>query len=310
MEIILRQVIQGISTGMLLFVVSSGLTLVFGVLRVINFAHGSLYMLGAYLAVAVGGVLAATLGETGTFFAALLIVPVLVALIGAGLEFALFRQIYDKEHLLQLLLTYGLTLILGNVVRAIWGGGIYRLAKPDFLSGRITYEIGDFSLRLGKYDLFVIVVGLLIGAGLWYLLQRTRFGRITRAAVNNPDMVSALGINVDRVLTIAFMLGAWLAGIGGVLTIGDSSTALDMDAKIIVRAFAIVVIGGLGSFSGALIGSLLVGIVLSVGIVLPSVAPAPFDAIFSNIPAEALPFLAMALILILRPWGLLGKPER
>lgn len=309
MEIILRQVIQGISTGMLLFVVSSGLTLVFGVLRVINFAHGSLYMLGAYLAVAVGGVLSGMLTEGQAFFAALLIAPVLVAIIGAILEFTLFRRIYDKEHLLQLLLTFGLTLILGNVVRFIWGGGIYRLDKPEFLSGRITYDIGEMSLRIGRYDLFVIVIGLLIGAGLWFLLQRTRFGRITRAAVNNPDMVSALGIDVDRVLTIAFMLGAWLAGIGGVLTVGDSSTALDMDSRIIVRAFAIVVIGGLGSFSGALIGSLLVGIVLSVGIVLPSVAPAPFDAVFSNIPAEALPFFAMALILILRPWGLLGKPE-
>ncbi|MDQ7025259.1 MAG: branched-chain amino acid ABC transporter permease [Anaerolineae bacterium] len=310
MEIILRQVIQGISTGMLLFVVSSGLTLVFGVLRVINFAHGSLYMLGAYLAVAVGAAVTSIVGETGAFFVALLIAPILVAMIGAVLEFGLFRRIYGKEHLLQLLLTYGLTLILGNAVRIIWGGGIYRLGKPDFLRGRMTYDIGDFSLRLGKYDLFVIIVGLLIGVGLWFLLQKTRFGRITRAAVNNPDMVSALGINVDRVLTMAFMLGAWLAGIGGALTIGDSSTSLAMDSQIIIRAFAIVVIGGLGSFAGALIGSLLVGIVLSVGIVLPSVAPAPFDTFFSNIPAESMPFIAMALILILRPWGLLGKAER
>jgi branched-chain amino acid transport system permease protein len=310
MEIILRQVIQGISTGMTLFVVSSGLTLVFGVLRVINFAHGSLYMLGAYLAVAVSGLVIASLGETGAFFAALVVVPILVALIGAVLEFGLFKRIYNKEHLLQLLLTYGLTLVLGNAVRLVWGGGIYRMSKPEFLSGRINFEVLGLELRLGKYDLFVIFAGILIGAGLWYLLQRTRFGRITRAAVNNPDMVSALGINVDRILTIAFMLGAWLAGIGGVLTIGDSSTSLAMDSQIIVRAFAIVVIGGLGSFAGALIGSLLVGIVLAVGIVLPSVAPAPFDDIFSNIPAEALPFFAMALILILRPWGLLGKPER
>ena len=310
MEIILRQVIQGISIGMALFVVSSGLTLVFGVLRVINFAHGSLYMLGAYIGVAVAAFVIPTLGETGAFFAALLIAPVIVAIVGAVLEFLLFRRIYDKEHLLQLLLTYGLTLILGNVVRIIWGGGIYRLDKPEFLSGRINFDIGEFSLRIGRYDVFVILVGLLIGAGLWFLLQKTRFGRITRAAVNNPDMVSALGINVDRVLTIAFMLGAWLAGIGGVLTIGDSSTSLAMDSQIIVRAFAIVVIGGLGSFAGALIGSLLVGIVLSVGIVLPSVAPAPFDTFFTNIPAEALPFIAMALILVLRPWGLLGKPER
>jgi len=302
-EVLLSQIIAGISNGMLLFIITSGLTLVFGVLRVINFAHGSLYMLGAYLAVAVAGFIAT---EIWGFLAALLIVPFLVAGIGYVIERFLFKRIYRQEHLLQLLLTYGLTLILADVVRIIWGGSIYRVDRPDFLRGRL--EI--LGLRIPTYDLFLLVIGLLIGVGLWYLLQRTRFGRITRAAVTHPEMLSALGINVDRVFTLAFMLGSWLAGLGGALVAARASVSLDMDAEIIVQAFAIVVIGGLGSFAGALIGSLLVGITLSLGIVLPDLMPEPLDAVFRSIPPQALPFLAMAIILIIRPWGLLGKPER
>lgn len=302
-ERLLPQIIAGISDGMLLFIVSSGLTLVFGVLRVINFAHGSLYMLGAFIAVTIAGYFAS---EMMGLVAAILLVPFLVAIIGLLLERFLFRPIYNKEHLLQLLLTYGLTLILGDVARIIWGGDIYNMSKPDILRGRA--EI--FGLRLLKVDIVILIVGLVIVVALWFLLQRTRFGRITRAAVANPEMLGALGVNVERVFTQAFMLGAWLAGLGGALVATKQSVTLGMDAEIIIQAFAIVVIGGLGSFSGALIGSMLVGITLSLGIILPSIAPAPFDAFFSNVPTEALPFLAMAIILIIRPWGIFGKPER
>lgn len=303
LNVILNQLPAGIANGMLLFIVASGLTLVFGVLRVINFAHGSLYMLGAFIATAVAGYFTST---TVGLLVALLVVPVLVALLGFVLERFLFRPIYRREHLMQLLLTYGLTLILGDMVRIIWGGDIYRLPRPDFLRGRTEL----FGIRMLTVDIFLIVIGLLIGFGLWFLLQRTRFGRVTRAAVNNPEMLSALGVNVNRVFTLSFMLGAWLAGLGGTLIATKQSVTLGMDAEIIVQAFAIVVIGGLGSFAGALIGSMLVGITLSVGIILPSITPEPFDAIFQGIPPQALPFLAMAAILILRPWGLLGKPER
>ncbi len=302
-QTLLPQIIAGISDGMLLFIVSSGLTLVFGVLRVINFAHGSLYMLGAFIAVTIAGYFAS---EMMGLIAAILLVPFIVAIIGLVLERFLFRPIYGKEHLLQLLLTYGLTLILGDVARIIWGGDIYNMSRPDLLKGRVEL----FGMRLLKIDIVILIVGLIIVFALWFLLQRTRFGRITRAAVANPEMLAALGVNVDRVFTLAFMLGAWLAGLGGALVATKQSVTLGMDANIIVQAFAIVVIGGLGSFSGALIGSMLVGITLSLGIILPSVAPAPFDTFFRNIPAQALPFLAMAAILILRPWGIFGKPER
>ncbi len=308
-EAILTQIFSGVSYGMILFVVASGLTLVFGVMRVINFAHGTLYMIGAFLGVTLAGFFST---ELFGYFGALLIVPLLVAVIGFVLEFFLFKRIYDREHLTQLLLTFGLTLIGADLVRATYGGEPYRLDRPEFLSGRADWLRDAFGLRIANYDIFLLFVGLAIGFGLWYLLQRTRYGSMIRAAVANPEMLRALGVDVDRIFTLVFMLGAWLAGIGGVLFAGrvGSTVSLGMDAQIIVQAFAIVVIGGLGSFAGALLGSLLVGITLSLGTYLPYVVDAPLSGILQSIPTEALPFLVMALVLILRPWGLLGKPER
>lgn len=319
-EALLTQFISGLSNGIILFIIASGLTLIFGVLRVINFAHGALYMLGAYLGVTVANwfseALITSLEQTDSltesaeqtilmlaFILALIVVPAIIAIIGYVMERFLFRRIYDKEHLLQLLLTYGLTLIVGDVVRAIWGGDIYRFSMPDALRGRIRLPEADvlgLSLnRIGifRYNIFLIIVGLLIALCMWYLLQRTRFGRIIRAAVANPEMLSALGINVKFVFMGVFMLGCWLAGLGGVLEMGKATPGLNMGSDVIVQAFAVVVIGGLGSFTGALLGSLLIGIVLAMGILY-------------QLPAQALPFLAMAAVLILRPWGLMGKPER
>ncbi len=290
-ETIVIQLLSGLTRGMLLFVVASGLSLIFGVMRVINFAHGSLYMLGAFLAVTVAGGL---VGQGWSFFAVLLVTPVVVALVGVLMEGSLFRRIYKKEHLLQLLLTYGLTLIIGDVVRMIWGGDILTLRPPEFLQGSIRI----LDRRFPSYNLFLLIVGPLIAFGLWYLLRRTRWGRIIRAAVANPEVLSALGVNVQWVFTGVFALGCWLAGLGGALVAAQSAVGLGMDVQIIVEAFAVVVIGGLGSFGGALLGSLIIGIVLSFGILW---APGA---------AQALPFLAMAVVLILRPWGLLGKPER
>lgn len=293
-EALLAQLIVGLSNGMILFILASGLTLIFGVMRVINFAHGSLYMLGAYIAVTIGGWIAAT---TLGFWSALLIVPIVVAAVGFVMEWVLFKRIYDREHLLQLLLTYGLTLIFADVVRIIWGGDIYQFPRPDMFRGIFRFDLAeDFTIRIQRYDVFLLVIGITIGAVMWYVIQRTRYGRTLRAAVANPEVLGALGVNVSRVFTTVFMIGCALAGLGGVLAAGRAPVSLGMDSAIIVQAFAIVVIGGLGSIPGALIGSVLIGITLSVGIlVVPNYA-------------DALPFLAMALILILRPWGLLGKP--
>lgn len=295
-EAVALQAMVGIASGFVLFIVSAGLSLIFGVLRVINFAHGSLYMLGAFLATSI----AMWLGGAGVgFWGALVFAPLLVALVGVGLEAGLFRRIYAQEHLLQLLLTFGMTLVMADVVRLLWGGEIRRLPLPEALAGSIRLEfLGGRRFRV--YDLALVGVGALMALGLWALLYRTRWGRIIRATVDNAEMVGALGMNVDWVYRGVFALGCWLAGLGGVLVAGRSSVALGMDAQMIIQAFAVAVIGGLGNIGGSLLGALLIGVVVSLGTLEPRVAPF----------AQALPFAVMAIVLIVRPHGLLGKAEQ
>jgi len=284
--------INGLSQGMVLFIVASGLSLVFGVLRVINFAHGSLYMIGAFLAFSVSTLLPPE--SMLSFLVLMIVVPPAVALLGLSLEVPLFRRIYGKEHLLQLLLTYALLLILDDACRLIWGGAIRNVARPEILAGSIEF----FGLFLPTYNVFILAVGPIIAIGLWFLLYRTRYGNLIRASVSHPEMVGALGVNVSRVMTATFMLGCWLAGLGGVLMSALANIDLSIGMEKIIEAFAVVVIGGLGSIGGALLGSLILGVGVAF-IQLP----------FSRA-AIVFPYLAMALILIIRPWGLFGKPER
>jgi branched-subunit amino acid ABC-type transport system permease component len=291
-EFFLFILINGLSQGMVLFIVASGLSLVFGVLRVINFAHGSLYMIGAFLAFSLS-----TLMPTGSmlsFLVLMLLVPPAIALIGLGLEVPLFRRIYEKEHLLQLLLTYAVLLILDDACRLIWGGDIRNVARPELLAGSIEF-LGMF---LPTYNVFILFVGPIIAIGLWFLLHRTRAGNLIRAAVSHPDMVGALGVNVQRVMTGTFMLGCWLAGFGGVLMSALANIDLSVGMEKIIECFAVVVIGGLGSIGGALLASLILG----VGVSLIQMPLSRAAIVF--------PYFAMAFILIIRPWGLFGKPER
>lgn len=291
-EFFLFILINGISQGMVLFIVASGLSLVFGVLRVINFAHGSLYMIGAFLAFSLSTLLPS--GSMLSFLVLLLLVPPAIALIGLGLEIPLFRRIYEKEHLLQLLMTYAVLLILDDACRLIWGGDIRNVARPDLLAESIEF-LGMF---LPTYNVFILIIGPIIAIGLWYLLYRTRAGNLIRAAVSHPEMVGALGVNVQRVMTGTFMLGCWLAGLGGVLMSALANIDLGIGMEKIIECFAVVVIGGLGSIGGALLASLILGVGVSL-IQLPL-----------SRAAIVFPYFAMALILIIRPWGLFGKPER
>jgi branched-chain amino acid transport system permease protein len=291
-EFYLFILINGLSQGMVLFIVASGLSLVFGVLRVINFAHGSLYMVGAYLAFSLSTLLPS--GSMLSFLLLMLLVPPAIALLGLALEVPLFRRIYGKEHLLQLLLTYAVLLIIDDACRLIWGGAIRNVARPEILAGSIEF----FGLFLPTYNAFILAVGPIIAIGLWFLLYRTRAGNLIRAAVSHPEMVGALGVNVSRVMTATFMLGCWLAGIGGVLMSALANIDLGIGMEKIIESFAVVVIGGLGSIGGALLGSLILGVGVAF-IQLP----------FSRA-AIVFPYFAMALILIIRPWGLFGKPER
>jgi branched-chain amino acid transport system permease protein len=210
LQFMLFILINGLSQGMVLFIIASGLSLVFGVLRVINFAHGSLYMIGAFMAFSLSSLFA---GKTlFAFLMLMLLVPPGVAILGLGLEVSLFRRIYRKEHLLQLLLTYSLVLILDGLTRLIWGGQIRNVPRPEVLAGSLDL----FGLYFPSYNLFLLIVGPLLAAGLWVLLYRSRAGNYIRAAVTYPEMLGALGVNVPRVMTWTFMLGCFLAGLGGV----------------------------------------------------------------------------------------------
>jgi branched-chain amino acid transport system permease protein len=291
-EFFLFILINGISQGMVLFIVASGLSLVFGVLRVINFAHGSLYMVGAFLAFSLSTVLPT--GSMLSFLVLMLLIPPAIALIGLGLEIPFFRRIYGKEHLLQLLLTYALLLILDDACRLIWGGEIRNVARPEVLAGSIEFG----GMYLPTYNVFILIIGPIIAIGLWFLLYRTRMGNLIRSAVSHPEMLGALGVNVQRVMTGTFMLGCWLAGLGGVLMSALANIDLSIGMEKIIECFAVVVIGGLGSIGGALLASLILG----VGVSLIQLPLSRAAIIF--------PYFAMALILIIRPWGLFGKPER
>jgi branched-chain amino acid transport system permease protein len=286
------QLFNGLTEGMVLFIIASGLSLVFGVLRVINFAHGSLYMIGAFMAYSLSTLF--TDFTFGPFLLLMILVPIGVGLIGLGLEVTLFRRIYRKEHLLQLLLTYALVLILDDLVRVVWGGSIRNVSRPPFLAGSVNF----MGLYFPSYNIFILVLGPLIALGLWLLLYRSRWGNLIRAAVTYPEMLGALGTNVTRVMTGTFVLGCGLAGIGGVLMSALANIDLGIAMEKIIDCFAVVVIGGLGSVGGALLGSLIIGVGKSyLSLVLVRLA-------------LVFPFFVMALILVIRPWGLFGKPER
>ena len=287
------QALSGLTAAMFLFIVASGLSLVFGVLRVLNFAHGSFYMLGAYLSWQVTQWIAHWIGPaTGSFWLAALGAAAGVALLGGVIERLLLRHLYGKEDLYQLLLTYALVLILGDAARILWGTQQLAMPRPAGLNG--SFEIAGAVVP--HYNFFIIVLGPLLAAGCWLLLSRTGTGRLIRAAAYDREMLAALGANVGRLYTLMFMAGAFLAGLGGALVTPVRSIVPGMDVDIIVEAFIVVVIGGLGSFWGTFLGALIFGQVLAFGILI-----LPGFSIFAV-------FALMALVLIVRPAGLLGRP--
>jgi branched-chain amino acid transport system permease protein len=282
------QALSGLTAAMFLFIVASGLSLVFGVLRVLNFAHGSFYMLGAYLSWQVTQWIGVA---TGSFWLAALGAAAGVALLGGVIERLLLRHLYGKEDLYQLLLTYALVLLLGDVAKLLWGTQQKAMPRPAGLTG--SFEI--VGAVVPHYNFFIIVLGPLLAAGCWLLLSRTGIGRMIRAAAEDREMLAALGANVGRLYTLMFMAGAFLAGLGGALVTPVRSIVPGMDVDIIVEAFIVVVIGGLGSFWGTFLGALIFGQVLAFGILI-----LPGFSIFAV-------FALMAAVLIVRPAGLLGR---
>lgn len=283
---IVAALLNSLSIGLLLFVIAVGLNIVFGVLNIINFAHGALYMLGAYLAFT-------SINLIGLpFWIALIIAPLGVAALAVVIERLVLRFIYEREITDSLLLTFALLLILNEAVRLIWGTGIYVVDPPPWLLGTLSLP-GGISYPI--YNLFVIAVGLALLGGLWALFNRTRIGKIMRAAALDRDMAQALGINTTLVVTGVFALGAWLAAVGGVVATPMRAIDPGMGDKIIIESFIVVVIGGLGSFPGALIGAVILGLIHGFGgRYLPEI----------NL---VLPFIGMALILLVKPTGIMGK---
>ena len=244
----------GISIGMMLFLLAAGLTLIFGMLGVINFAHGALYMLGAYLAYQV-------VTWTGSFWLALVVSPLVVAALSAAMEFVAMRPIYKRDHFYQVLLTFGAILVIDELVRTIWGIQPKLLTAPPGLGASVAMFGSDVS----AYRLFIIVFGAGIAALLFFFLERSRFGMIIRACSKDSDMAACLGINVPRVRTSIFALGAGLAALGGVVSGPMFPVDTNMGFLVIINCFIVVVVGGLGNIKGSLLGALLIGLVQAYG---------------------------------------------
>jgi branched-chain amino acid transport system permease protein len=284
------QVMSGLSVGMFLFLVSVGMSLIFGVTRIINLAHGSFYMVGAYLMVSLLEVLP---DRPWAFWVALLLAPLGVAALGAIIEVTLLRLIYHRDPLLQLILTFGLLLVIGTLVLLVWGPDNKSVSRPDALAGSVRI----FGQPFPSYYLLVLGLAPVVALALWLVFYRTRWGMLIRAATVDREMLGALGVNVATLYTQVFAFGSWLAGFGGALAAPTVAVALGMDGDVLTTAFVVVVVGGLGSFAGSFISALLVGELQSFGILI-------FPAI-----SIVLIFALMAVVLIVRPWGLLGRPE-
>jgi branched-subunit amino acid ABC-type transport system permease component len=284
--------VAGLSEAAFLFIVAAGLSLVFGALRVINMAHGSLYMVAAF----VTAVVAAQLGAVAGFWSGLLLAVVVAGALGAVIEMVVLKRVYQAEHLYQLLGTYALTLIIAGAVRLVFGASFRTISPPAFLNGSVSILGGSYSV----YTFFMIVAALVIGSALWLMLYRTPLGRNIRAAVSDPELLNATGVNVSRLYTIVFMIGAILAGLGGVLVAPSQVVSTDMDTSVLVLAFAISVIGGLGSIVGSLVGALIVGMIESFGV----------SNRYTAHLSIAFVFIVMVVVLTVRPSGLFGKPEQ
>lgn len=279
------QFFVGLSRAMILFIVCAGLSFVLGVLRVPNIAHGSLYMIGAFTAFSMTKIIS---GATG-FWMGIIVAPLFVALISLIAERGLFCRLYQREHLMLLLFTFAVSLILSDLVKIVWGAEYRSVSPPPLLKGTLSF----LGISLPRYNLFLLLIGPLVAMALWLLTNKTKIGRISRAAAVDREMVGVLGINVSWIFAIAFVIGCYLAGLGGALVAPTASITLGMGHSLIIEAFLIVTIGGLGNMWGALVGSLIFGITQSLGVLFwPQ-----FAIVF--------PYIAVVIVLILRPKGLL-----
>jgi branched-chain amino acid transport system permease protein len=284
---IVAQCLGAISQAAILFFIGCGLTLIFGIMRVVNFAHGVIFMLGAYIGFTIAQV-------TGSFVVALLVAPIVVGFIGIAIERIFLRRLYHRrEDGADLLLTFGFAVVISELVRVIWGSQPLTINIPDALRGFVVVLGQPFPL----YRLFLIGLGVAAAIAIWLFLERTRAGLLIRAVSQNAEMVNALGTDIELVRTGVFGLGCAMAAFGGVLAAPLITAFLAMGTTVVIDAFCIVIIGGMGSFLGSLIGSLLVAFVQVFGVY------------YVQEFALAFTYFLMLLVLVIRPGGLLGKEE-
>ena len=281
---LVTQCVNALSQAALLFFLGVGLTLIFGIMRIVNFAHGSIYMLGAFV-----GYTAARI--TGSFWVALIAAPIVTGLFGTAFELGILRRLYRRDGSAFLMVTFGLALILGEAIRLIWGSEALQVKGPAAFSGVVF--ILDEPIPL--YRLFLAASGVVVAIAIWQFLEHTRLGLLIRATSQNAEMVHALGTDVNLVRSGVFGIGCGLAALGGVMAAPLVTASLGMAASVIIDAFVIVIIGGMGSFPGSLIGALLVAFVQVFG-----------NYYFPDL-ALAFMYLIMLLVLVVRPGGLLGK---
>lgn len=285
--LLLMQLLNGIVLGAIYTLISIGLTIVLGMLNVINFAHGAVYALGAYFAFTVASLIG---GWSGSFWIAVLVAPLGVALVGVLIEIVLLRKIYGAVHEYQILLTFGVMLVIQELIIMVWGPIGKSVPMPPQLIGVINFGVFAFPI----YRVFLIIFIALVCTGVWLLIEKTSYGAVIRAGIDNRDMVNCLGIDIYKAFTTVFAFGVGLAGLAGALALPMRGAQPLMGDSILTLAFVVLVIGGMGSFVGAILGGLIVGIVESMMILFW-----PQGTMISI-------FAAMALVILIRPKGLLG----
>lgn len=283
MDVLLVQSLNALVYGILLFLISVGLSLVLGLMNVVSLTHGSFFMLGAYLALAV-------LAATHSFWLALVLAPIPVVALGAVIEMGFLRPLYKRGHLHQVLMTFGFTYVFADLVKIVWGTDIYSLKPPAVLAGVVPLFAGQFP----TYRLFLIGAGVVLIVVLWILVDRSRMGAMVRASVDNAPVAEGLGVNVSVLFTFVFALGAGLAALAGVIAAPILGVAPGMDVEVLIPAFIVIIVGGMGNLRSAFVGSLLVGAADTFG-----KAYVPQASLF-------LIYLVVVLVLLVKPSGLVG----
>ena len=299
--LLIEQALNGLQFGVMLFLMAAGLTLVFGVMGLINLAHGSFYMIGAFAAAAVAA-------ATGSFLLALAASIVFAAFAGVLVEMIVIRRLYARDHLDQVLATFALILIFSEGTRWVFGSFPLFLDTPDWLSGTVMLPFG---IEYSRYRLAIILAGLAVAAGLFWMIARTRIGIRIRAGENDREMIGALGVNISLLYTFVFALGAALSGFAGALIGAIQSVQVGMGEPVLILAFVVIVIGGIGSIKGALVGAILVGLTDTLGrFLMPEffglfMDPAAATSVGASLSSMSI-YILMAAVLLFRPRGLFG----